>query len=53
LGLIKLVFSYFISKIILFYKIEGLKIYGKGLAIIKVERKSDFSDKAYLKPETH
>jgi hypothetical protein len=33
---------------------EGLKIYGKGLAITKVERKSDFSDKAYsMKPETH
>ena len=33
---------------------EGLKIYGKELAITKVERKSDFSDKAYsVKPETH
>ena len=33
---------------------EGLKIYGKGLAITKVERKSDFSDKAdSIKPETH
>lgn len=33
---------------------EGLKIYGKGLAITKVERKSDFSDKAHsMKPETH
>lgn len=33
---------------------EGLKIYGKELAITKVERKSDFSDKAHsLKPETH
>ena len=33
---------------------EGLKIYGKGLAITKVERKSDFRNKAYsMKPETH
>ncbi len=33
---------------------EGLKIYGKGLAITKVESKSDFSDKAHsMKPETH
>ena len=33
---------------------EGLKIYGKELAITKVERKSDFSDKAHsMKPETH
>lgn len=33
---------------------EGLKIYGKGLAITKVERKSDFSNKAHsMKPETH
>ena len=33
---------------------EGLKIYGKGLTIIKVERKSDFSNKAHsMKPETH
>ena len=33
---------------------EGLKIYGKELAITKVERKSDFSNKAYsMKPETH
>jgi len=33
---------------------EGLKIYGKGLAITKVERKLDFSNKAYsVKPETH
>ena len=33
---------------------EGLKIYGEGLAITKVERKSDFSNKAHsMKPETH
>ena len=33
---------------------EGLKIYGKRLAITKAERKSDFSDKAHsMKPETH
>lgn len=33
---------------------EGLKIYGKELAITKVERKSDFRNKAYsMKPETH
>ena len=33
---------------------EGLKIYGKELAITKVERKSDFGNKAYsMKPETH
>jgi len=33
---------------------EGLKIYGKELAITKVESKSDFSDKAHsMKPETH
>jgi putative transposase len=33
---------------------EGLKIYGKGLAITKVERKSDFDNKAHsMKPETH
>jgi putative transposase len=33
---------------------EGLKIYGKGLTITKVERKSDFSNKAHsTKPETH
>ena len=33
---------------------EGLKIYGKELAITKVERKLDFSDKAHsMKPETH
>ena len=33
---------------------EGLKIYGKGLTITKVERKSDFSNKAHsMKPETH
>ena len=33
---------------------EGLKIYGKGLAITKVERKSDFCEEAYsVKPETH
>jgi putative transposase len=33
---------------------EGLKIYGKGLAITKVERKLDFSNKAHsMKPETH
>lgn len=33
---------------------EGLKIYGKELAITKVERKLDFSNKAYsMKPETH
>jgi len=32
---------------------EGLKIYGKGLAITKVESKSDFGDKAHsMKPET-
>jgi hypothetical protein len=34
--------------------LEGLKIYGKGLAITKVERKLDFSDRAHsMKPETH
>ena len=33
---------------------EGLKIYGEGLAIIKVERKSDFGNKAHsMKPEAH
>lgn len=33
---------------------EGLKIYGKELAITKVERKSDFGNKAHsMKPETH
>jgi putative transposase len=33
---------------------EGLKIYGKELAITKVERKSDFCEEAYsVKPETH
>lgn len=33
---------------------EGLKIYGKELAITKVERKLDFSNKAHsMKPETH
>lgn len=33
---------------------EGLKIYGKGLTITKVESKSDFSNKAHsMKPETH
>lgn len=33
---------------------EGLKIYGKGLVITKVERKLDFSDRAHsMKPETH
>ena len=33
---------------------EGLKIYGKELAITKVESKSDFSNKAHsMKPETH
>ena len=33
---------------------EGLKIYGKGLTITKVERKSDFSNKAHsMKPETY
>jgi hypothetical protein len=33
---------------------EGLKIYGKELAITKVERKSDFCEEAYsMKPETH
>jgi len=33
---------------------EGLKIYGKGLAITKVERKSDFNNEAHsMKPETH
>jgi len=33
---------------------EGLKIYGKELAITKVERKLDFSNKAHsVKPETH
>jgi len=32
---------------------EGLKIYGEGLAITKVESRSDFSDKAHsMKPET-
>jgi hypothetical protein len=33
---------------------EGLKIYGKGLDITKVDSKSDFSNKAHsMKPETH
>lgn len=33
---------------------EGLKIYGKGLAITKVERKSDVSNSAHsVKPEAH
>ena len=33
---------------------EGLKIFGQGLSNTKVERKSDFSNKAYsMKPETH
>lgn len=33
---------------------EGLKIYGKELAITKVERKSDFCEGAYsMKPEAH
>lgn len=33
---------------------EGLKIYGKGLAITKVESKSDFNNEAHsMKPETH
>jgi len=33
---------------------EGLKVFGQGLSNTKVERKSDFSDKAYsMKPETH
>lgn len=33
---------------------EGLKIHGQGLSITKVERKSDFSNKAHsMKPETH
>lgn len=33
---------------------EGLKIYGKGLAITKVERKSDVSNNAHsMKPEAH
>ena len=33
---------------------EGLKIYGKGLAITKVESKLDFGNKAHsMKPETH
>jgi len=33
---------------------EGLKIYGKELAITRVERKSDFCEEAYsVKPETH
>ena len=33
---------------------EGLKIYGKELAITKVESESDFSNKAHsMKPETH
>ena len=33
-------------------KKEGLKIYGQGLSITKVERKSDFSNKAHsVKPE--
>ncbi len=33
---------------------EGLKIYRQELAITKVERKSDFGDKAYsMKPEAH
>ena len=34
-------------------KKEGLKIYGEGLPITKVERKLDFSNKAYsVKPQT-
>ena len=33
---------------------EGLKIYRQGLSITKVERKSDFDDKAHsMKPEAH
>lgn len=33
---------------------EGLKIYGQGLSITKVERKSDVSNNAYsMKPEAH
>lgn len=33
---------------------EGLKIYGKELAITKVESESDFSNKAHsMKPETY
>jgi len=33
---------------------EGLKIFGQGLSNTKVERKSDFSNKAHsMKPETH
>ena len=33
---------------------EGLKIYGKGLAITKMESKLDFYKEAYsMKPETH
>jgi hypothetical protein len=33
---------------------EGLKIYRKELAITKVERKSDFGNKAHsMKPEAH
>ena len=33
---------------------EGLKIYGQGLSITKVERKSDFGNKAHsMKPESH
>ena len=33
---------------------EGLKIYGQELSITKVERKSDFGNKAYsMKPEAH
>jgi len=33
---------------------EGLKIFGQGLSNTKVERKSDFGNKAYsMKPETH
>lgn len=33
---------------------EGLKIYGQELSITKVERKSDFGNKAHsMKPEAH
>ena len=33
---------------------EGLKIYRQELAITRVERKSDFGNKAHsMKPETH
>jgi len=33
---------------------EGLKIYGQGLSIAKVESKLDFNKEAYsMKPETH